>query len=645
MPVLKDGKQHSVYNGRVVDKESEDAVFFDDTHEYFYKPTGEKGISVTQLISAYEQPFDSSFWASYKAMEALLDMETWLPLKRTLLARKKFDERIVEKLGVDRTEFENKKAEILQSYEDKKRESCERGTAIHAIYEQALYKKDPSIKKYGFGGHLDVFEGEYSRKLGDGVYPEYMIAYRDDDICLVGQIDLLIIENQQITIIDHKGLPVDTKILTTNGFKTMGELKIGDTVFDKNGEKTKIIEKSKVHYNPCYKITFDNGDEIIADHEHKWFISFRESKKTNWKTKVMTTEELSYFIAHHPRTSVFIPKILNAKPLKTGHVELPVDPYVFGAWLGDGSKSCGVLTQSSNSKIWSEIEKRGYRVGDNLIHDPERSGVDARTIFGLCKGLKQLECLNNKHIPEIYFLASYEQRLDLLRGLMDTDGSYNKIRKRYIMNTSFKWQADGLYTLLCTLGIKPTKFEVINTCNGQEFPGYNVTFTTDINPFLVRNQHIVFDKKTDKHSFRCIKKVEEVETVPTQCISVDSSTHSYLCTEGLIPTHNTNAKLEFKSYYNPTTKSSVKMKPPLQHLDDVSGQHYTVQLSLYAWMVQQIHPEYEVEKLTLHWIDHDNNEKFIDVPYLKDDVEHMIAHYKKQKKIQAELDRDKPFII
>ena len=50
-----------IYNGRVVDKESEDAVFFDDTHEYFYKPTGEKGISVTQLISAYEQPFDSSF--------------------------------------------------------------------------------------------------------------------------------------------------------------------------------------------------------------------------------------------------------------------------------------------------------------------------------------------------------------------------------------------------------------------------------------------------------------------------------------------------------------------------------------------------------------------------------------------------------
>lgn len=61
-------------------------------------------------------------------------------------------------------------------------------------------------------------------------------------------------------------------------------------------------------------------------------------------------------------------------------------------------------------------------------------------------------------------------------------------------------------------------------------------------------------------------------------------------------------------------------------------------------MVQQIHPEYEVKKLTLHWIDHDMNEKFIDVPYLKDDVERMIKHYKKTKKIQDELNRDKPFI-
>ena len=306
MPKLKDGKEHSIYNGRVVDKESEDAVFFDDTHEYFYKPTGEKGISVTTLIGEYSQPFDENFWSAYKALEEVCDMQTWIPLKKVLLARKKFNEKILDKLDIDRKLFDEKRTAILQSYEDKRRISCERGTEIHSILEQALYKRDPSIKKYGFGDKLPVFEGEYSRKLPDGIYPEYMIAYRDDDICLVGQIDLLIIEDGTIQIQDHKS----------------------------------------------------------------------------------------------------------------------------------------------------------------------------------------------------------------------------------------------------------------------------------------------------------------------------------------------NAKLEFKSYYNSATKSSVKMKPPLQNIDDANGQHYTLQLSIYAWMVQQIHPEYEVKRLCIHWIDHDNNEKFIDVPYLKDDVERLIKHYKKQKKIRAELDKD-----
>ena len=79
--------------------------------------------------------------------------------------------------------------------------------------------------------------------------------------------------------------------------------------------------------------------------------------------------------------------------------------------------------------------------------------------------------LNNKNIPQEYLFASYEDRLDLLRGLMDTDGSYNKLRKRYVMGTSFEWQAESMCQLLSTFGIKPTKLPVIKHCNGKSFPG------------------------------------------------------------------------------------------------------------------------------------------------------------------------------
>ena len=113
----------------------------------------------------------------------------------------------------------------------------------------------------------------------------------------------------------------------------------------------------------------------------------------------------------------------------------------------------------------------------------------------------------------------------------------------------------------------------------------------------------------------------------------------------LIVDHKTNSKIEFKSFYDQNTKSSVKMKYPLNDLDDVNFNHYQLQLSIYAWMVQKIHPDYEVKRLAIHWIDHDDNESFIECKYLKDDVEKVIAHYKKMKKIQEELDKDKPFII
>ena len=91
-----------------------------------------------------------------------------------------------------------------------------------------------------------------------------------------------------------------------------------------------------------------------------------------------------------------------------------------------------------------------------------------------------------------------------------------------------------------------------------------------------------------------------MNTVPTQCIAVDSPSHTYLCTRNLIPTHNTNSKLEMKSYYDRNKKSNVMMKYPLNNVMDCNGMHYALQLSLYAWMIKQIKPEYEVKRLTLH---------------------------------------------
>ena len=92
----------------------------------------------------------------------------------------------------------------------------------------------------------------------------------------------------------------------------------------------------------------------------------------------------------------------------------------------------------------------------------------------------------------------------------------------------------------------------------------------------------------------------------------------------------TNKKIETKSFFNQKTKSSVKMKYPLNNLDDVNYWHYTLQLSTYAWMLQKYNPEFEIEDLVLVHFDHDDNMTVYHLPYLKDEVIKMLSFYKKE---------------
>lgn len=92
----------------------------------------------------------------------------------------------------------------------------------------------------------------------------------------------------------------------------------------------------------------------------------------------------------------------------------------------------------------------------------------------------------------------------------------------------------------------------------------------------------------------------------------------------------TNKKIEQKSFYNSKTKSTTKMKYPLNNLDDVNYWHYTMQLSTYAVMIQQLNPSFEIEDLVLIHFDHNDNMTVYHLPYLKDEVVKMLRFYKKE---------------
>lgn len=543
-------------------------AFEEDAHIYYDVTNPDrKFVSVTTLIHSFTQPFDKDFWSAYKALEKLLPKADWTIEKKSLLKSKKFDKVLLEAYDISEDVFNKEQQAILDAWDEENRRSCERGTKIHAELENSFYKKAHNIDlaKYQIGGKFECIKNHNELDLENGVYPEYLISRVSEDgkLCLAGQIDLLIKKGNKIIIGDWKGLPLDTEIPTLNGWSTIAELQEGDIIFDKDGKPTKIVHKSEIHHNPCYKITFDTGESIIADHEHRWLINFETPEDSEC---IMTTEELSDYLKNvdDPHNT---PKILNPKPLQLNEAELPIDPYVLGCQLG--SAQCGNIEE-----IYSKT--------------------------------------NN--IPLIYQRASYEQRLSLLRGLMDTCGYYDQ--KMFVMEIPQDQQCGDIIKLLSSLGIIATK--ATNSIN----------FTTSgLNPFLKKNQEI---ECPNNNAYRSIDKVELVETVPTQCLEVDSPTHTFLCTDKMIVTHNTNKKIDTKSFYDKDKRSSVKMKYPLNNLDDVNFYHYTLQLSTYAWMIQKLNPDFVIEDLVLVHFDHDDNMTVYHLDYLKDDVERMLAFYKKQ---------------
>ncbi len=205
MPKLK-GTETKYVNGNVsVDKENADVIYSDKDHIYLGKKDNQKYTSVTQLIHNYTQPFNSAFWSAYKACEALLSPEDFYPLKQILLKNKIWKSEYLKTYNIDIQSFKDKREEILKSYEDKKNVACERGTSIHEVQENLFYNQDDKIKKYVGGGKFDVKKGYYQLDLERAVYPEFLISYAFDDYLKVaGQIDLIIKDGNDITIIDWK---------------------------------------------------------------------------------------------------------------------------------------------------------------------------------------------------------------------------------------------------------------------------------------------------------------------------------------------------------------------------------------------------------------------------------------------------------
>ena len=214
-----------------ITKQNGNIAFEEEAHIYYdvTKPE-QKFISVTTLIHSFTQPFDKEFWSAYKALEKLLSKEDWAIEKKSLLNTKKFDKVLLELHNITEDQFNKEQQTILDMWDEENRNSCERGTRIHADLENSFYKKkkDIDLSKYQIGGKFECIKDHNNLDLENGIYPEYLISRVSEDgkLRIAGQIDLLVKKGNKIIIGDWKtNKKIDLKSFFDSKTKTSSKMK------------------------------------------------------------------------------------------------------------------------------------------------------------------------------------------------------------------------------------------------------------------------------------------------------------------------------------------------------------------------------------------------------------------------------------
>lgn len=198
-----------IMNDFEITKQNGNIAFEEKAHRYWdVTDPSKKFTSVTTIIEKFGQPFDKEFWSAYKALEKLLSADAWKIEKPSLLKSKKFDKSLLELHDISENDFNKEQQAILDSWDEENRKSCERGTKIHADFENSFYKKKKNIdiSKFQIGGKFECRKDYTDLDLENAVYPEYLIhrVSPDGKLCIAGQIDLLVKKGNNIIVGDYK---------------------------------------------------------------------------------------------------------------------------------------------------------------------------------------------------------------------------------------------------------------------------------------------------------------------------------------------------------------------------------------------------------------------------------------------------------
>ena len=340
-----------------------------------------------------------------------------------------------------------------------------------------------------------------------------------------------------------KAQPLDTDIVTKEGYKKMGDLKVGDMVACRDGSFAPITHIFEQGIKPVYRVTFSDETSTICCKEHLWTTQTKEDRRR----KRYRTIELEEIMAKYKRTTYSIDY---CEPVQFNKKELKINPYLLGVMIGDGCLTHNTVQISNPEKEIFEKVCKCLPKGDKATHSNGVINI-SREEYNCTKSetMKSvIECglhgcrSYEKEIPEEYLLSDIEDRVKLLQGLVDTDGYVKGCGVEYT-TTSEKLSKQVVF-LVQSLGGRAKIIKRRSSYrdkNGKKVECRDkyrifISFSNDIVP-CSSEKHLKKYRKVNKYGKKYIKNIEYLKDTECRCIMINHAEHLYL-TNDFIVTHN-----------------------------------------------------------------------------------------------------------
>ncbi len=358
------------------------------------------------------------------------------------------------------------------------------------------------------------------------------------------------------TLISHemglgKAQPLYSGVLTPNGWIQMGDIKVGDSVIGSDGKPKEVLGVFPQGFKDIYEVTFNDGTSTRCCNEHLWNVNtnIRNWRKNPYQTKSLQTimnEGLTFNNGNHKH---YIPIV---KPIIFSERELKIDPYVLGCLLGDGCITVkdSIGFSSSDKELINEISSRlpekhnVVKNGSSNIDYYLTANGRNNYVNQALKTYKLKGCDSyDKFIPNDYKYSSVEQRVEILQGILDTDGHSRKDGIVEITLASKQLIEDIQFIVQSLGGIGRLKEKWIMYEGIKKlYWRLHIKLPPKFIPFKLKRKIGTFVAPTKYLPNRAISEIKYVGKELAQCILVDSDDHLYV-TDNCILTHNTLASI------------------------------------------------------------------------------------------------------